>query len=87
VSAGGYHHHVAYNIWRGHEVPPAPADAVGLRHYNVILPTPADVAAVRGRSESAGITAELRDDGLLVHDPSGNALLISPDPARAQTDL
>ena len=33
LSAGGYHHHVAANVWRGRGVPPAPDDAVGLRHW------------------------------------------------------
>jgi catechol 2,3-dioxygenase-like lactoylglutathione lyase family enzyme len=31
VSAGGYHHHLAFNVWRGEGVPPAPAGRVGLR--------------------------------------------------------
>ena len=35
VSAGGYHHHLAFNTWRGEGVPPAPPDAVGLRHWTV----------------------------------------------------
>ena len=30
VSVGGYHHHLAFNTWRGEGVPPAPGDAVGL---------------------------------------------------------
>src|SRR5205809_394 len=31
VSAGGYHHHIGLNIWRGVGAPPPPGDAVGLR--------------------------------------------------------
>lgn len=38
VSAGGYHHHLGYNVWRGEGVPPAQPGAVGLRHWTILLP-------------------------------------------------
>lgn len=38
VSAGGYHHHLAYNVCRGEGVPSVPADAVGLRHWTAVVP-------------------------------------------------
>src|SRR3954465_11743119 len=37
VSAGGYHHHLAFNTWRSEGVPPAPPDTVGLRLWTVVL--------------------------------------------------
>jgi catechol 2,3-dioxygenase len=82
VSAGGYHHHVAFNTWRGRGVPPAPAGTVGLRHWTVYLPSEADVRAVRERAEHAGVAYEERGADLLVRDPSGNAVLIAPAAAR-----
>ena len=81
VSAGGYHHHLAFNTWRGQGVGPAPADAVGLRHWTVYLPGVADVEAVRQRFERAGVAYESRGAGLLVRDPSGNSALVAVDPA------
>jgi catechol 2,3-dioxygenase len=30
VAAGGYHHHLGLNTWRGEGVPPAPEGVVGL---------------------------------------------------------
>ena len=33
VAWDGYHHHLGFNTWRGEGVPPAPDDAVGLRHW------------------------------------------------------
>lgn len=82
VSAGGYHHHLAFNTWRGRGVPPAPADALGMRHWTVYLPDAADVEAVRARIERAGIDYEHADAAkeLLVRDPSGNAVAIALDP-------
>ena len=70
VSAGGYHHHLGFNLWRGAFVPPAPSSAVGLREWTVVLPEAADVDAVTARLDAAGIAHE---DGLTA-DPWGNAL-------------
>jgi catechol 2,3-dioxygenase len=36
VAWDGYHHHLGVNTWRGEGVPPAPDDAVGLRHWVVL---------------------------------------------------
>jgi catechol 2,3-dioxygenase len=69
VSAGGYHHHVGFNVWRGHGVGPAPANAVGLRHWTVELPSAADLAAVRDRVRAAGIDLADGDGGFTVRDP------------------
>jgi catechol 2,3-dioxygenase len=75
VSAGGYHHHLGFNIWRGYGVPPAPADRVGLRHWSVVLDDPEEVAAVHERVRAASIATEDREGGFLVRDPWGIAVL------------
>jgi catechol 2,3-dioxygenase len=69
VSAGGYHHHLGFNIWKGRGAGPPPEHRAGLRHWTVALPTADDVAEVRGRVEAAGIEAEPFDGGFLVRDP------------------
>ena len=79
VAAGGYHHHLGFNIWRGRGVPPQPAGTVGLRHWTIVLPTAADVAEVRARVESAGLPVEDRDGGIIVRDPWNNAALVIAD--------
>ena len=38
VAWDGYHHHLGINTWRGEGVPPAPDDAVGLHHWEVLAP-------------------------------------------------
>lgn len=48
LAAGGYHHHLGVNTWRGEGVGPAPAGTVGLREWTVVL-DPADLEAVRAR--------------------------------------
>jgi catechol 2,3-dioxygenase len=84
VSAGGYHHHLGFNVWRGEGVPPVPGDRVGLRHWTVVLEDAEEVAAVSRRIHGAGIATEKREGGILVRDPWGIAVLfVTPDGLRA----
>jgi catechol 2,3-dioxygenase len=69
ISAGGYHHHLGLNTWRGVGVPPQPADAVGLRLWTIFLEDRADVDTVRERVRSATLDDEQRDGGFVVRDP------------------
>jgi catechol 2,3-dioxygenase len=69
VSAGGYHHHLGFNIWRGPNVPPAPPGTVGLREWTVILPEDG-LAELLARLDAAGVV----HDGGLTADPWGNAV-------------
>jgi len=74
VSAGGYHHHLGFNVWRGEGVPPVPEGRVGLRHWTVVLDGPEEVAAVRERVRAAGVrTEESGGGGFVVRDPWGIA--------------
>ncbi len=80
VSVAGYHHHLAYNTWRGTGIPGAPRDGVvGLRHWTILLDGAAAVAAARERLAAAGVAVVERDGGILVHDPAGIPVLIAPD--------
>jgi catechol 2,3-dioxygenase len=69
VSAGGYHHHLGFNIWRGEGVPPVPEGRVGLRHWTVKLEYPEEIEAVHERVRAAGIEVEDEGAGFLVRDP------------------
>jgi catechol 2,3-dioxygenase len=69
VSAGGYHHHLAFNTWMGRGVGPAPDHTVGLSHWTVQLRTPEDVAAVRERVRTGGLDTADTDHGFAVRDP------------------
>jgi catechol 2,3-dioxygenase len=69
VSAGGYHHHLGFNVWRGAGVPPAPPGTVGLREWTVVLPE-TGLGELLGRLDAAGVAR----DGGLTADPWGNAV-------------
>ena len=77
VSAGGYHHHIGLNTWQGAGAPPPPDDALGLRHFQVLLPDKESLRAVEERVRMNNISIEETEDGLLTRDPSQNALLLS----------
>lgn len=77
VSAGGYHHHIGMNIWRGVGAPVAPEDATGLRTFSVLLPDEEALTRVVARLADAGVEAESEDGGALVRDPSGMGVILA----------
>src|SRR5207248_8893406 len=58
VSAGGYHHHLGFNVWKGQGVGAPPPHTVGLREWIVELPGGDDVAEVLARARHAGLAVE-----------------------------
>ena len=79
VSAGGYHHHLGLNTWRGRGVGPAPGGTVGLRRWTILLPDEAEVERVRARVLDGGLEYEERPGGFLVRDPWGIPLLVAAE--------
>jgi catechol 2,3-dioxygenase len=71
VAAGGYHHHLGFNVWRGQGAPPVPEHVAGLEHWTIVLDAPGQVAEVRGRVDAAGIATTSEDGGFTVADPWG----------------
>jgi catechol 2,3-dioxygenase len=84
VSAGGYHHHLGFNVWRGRGVGAPPEHTVGLRRWTVELPSAAEVNELRARIEAAGEATEQLSDGFVVRDPWQTAVaFVSPTGALA----
>jgi catechol 2,3-dioxygenase len=81
VSAGRYHHHLGLNTWVGEGAPPAPAGALGLRYIQFVLPSQAELDRVVAHVTDSGRTVEPSELGVLVRDPSQNAVLLSARPA------
>ena len=75
-------HVVAFNTWKGPNLPPAPANALGMRYFTLVLPTSDELQRVVARVQAAGITVEQTPEGLLVKDPSQiNVILTDKMPA------
>jgi catechol 2,3-dioxygenase len=77
VSAGGYHHHVGFNVWRGRGIPAQPDGTVGFGHWTLVVPDAATLAAVAERLRAIGAPAEPHPEGLLSRDPSGIAVVVT----------
>jgi catechol 2,3-dioxygenase len=76
-AAGTYHHHIGANTWAGEGAPPPPAGALGLDFYEITLPTRHALSSALGAASRAGVRAEMRPEGALVVDPSGNRVLLT----------
>ncbi len=77
VSAGNYHHHIAFNTWAGRGAPPPPSNALGLRYFTVVLPNQTELQQMIERVQQAGIAIKQTEAGRLVRDPSQNGLLFA----------
>jgi catechol 2,3-dioxygenase len=71
VSAAGYHHHLGYNVWRGRNIPPAPANATGLMWWTVNLHDADAYMALKTRITAANIAYTEHNDALWVRDGDG----------------
>ena len=82
VAAGGYHHHLGLNTWRGDGIPPAPPGVVGLNYFTILVPGAKELAGV-GTRLAAGGWIEEAAESVLARDPAGIGVLIRTDEARS----
>ena len=74
VAAGGYHHHLGANTWRGRTTPAA---GRGLAWFEVVVPDAAALDAIRARldavaaGDEAEFAVEEREEGIAVTDADG----------------
>jgi len=80
LSAGGYHHHLGVNTWNGVGAPPPPPGSVGMRWFTVVLPGQEELERVTENVRRAGVPVEEHEDGVLVRDPSQNAVVLTVSP-------
>jgi catechol 2,3-dioxygenase len=82
LSAGGYHHHLGINTWAGVGAPKPPRDSIGLRWYVIVLPTQESLDGIVAGAQEIGVYLQKRDDGVHLHDPSGNGILLTVEGAQ-----
>jgi catechol 2,3-dioxygenase len=63
-------HVVAFNTWKGTNLPAAPANALGLQYFTVVLPSSEQLAHVVAQVQAAGLPTEASEHGLIVADPA-----------------
>ena len=76
VSAGGYHHHMAMNVWNSAGAGPR-LPALGLGQIDIVVPSLDDVGALTERLSHFGVAT--RDDGQTVSfdDPWANLIRVT----------
>src|SRR5215218_284382 len=84
LSAGGYHHHIALNIWAGEGAPPPPPGHSGLYHFAILYPTRLELARAFKRLFDHGIAIEGASDhgvseAIYLRDPDGNGIELYRD--------
>ena len=82
VSAGGYHHHIGFNTWKGVGAPPPPPDALGLHYFSIVFPDRSELLKVVDRVKSTEIPIHLEDKRWYLKDPSGNGILLKAQDQR-----
>jgi len=89
VSAGGYHHHLAFNTWQSRGGSPPPPGMTGLYHVAIRYPTRAALGDALRRLDEAdwpldGATDHGSQEALYLRDPDQNGLELYWDRPRAQ---
>lgn len=74
LSSGGYHHHIAGNIWNSKGAGARAAGEAGLDVFELIARNEADFAAMRARILAGG--GSEGSDGPSIRDPWGNRLVL-----------
>ncbi|WP_052351827.1 VOC family protein [Deinococcus pimensis] len=87
AAAGGYHHHLGHNLWHSRGGPVPPEGARGLRHYAVELTSEAELGAVAGRLQGAGIEVRGHPEERVVRDPAGNTVRLRVGRASVESIL
>jgi catechol 2,3-dioxygenase len=76
LSAGGYHHHLGANTWESVGAGQPPAGAATLTQATIVLPSEVERDLLVAQVADAGYEPQVLDDGVLVHDPSGNPIVL-----------
>ncbi|WNB92765.1 VOC family protein [Bacillus sp. NEB1478] len=76
ISAGGYHHHIAMNIWNGPNAIPAPKEATGLLNFEIVLPSADEVRKMKQTLQKNDISFTEQAEQISVTDPAGNGIII-----------
>jgi catechol 2,3-dioxygenase len=77
VSAGGYHHHIGLNTWESAGGPPPPAGSMGLRSFEVVLPSREEADRVAEKARAAGADVTTGQGGAIVLDPWRDAVRLT----------
>jgi catechol 2,3-dioxygenase len=75
-ASGGYHHHIATNIWNSYRVPQRPDPVTGLADFEIIARDAAVLDAVRSRAARPSVVDDT-PARLTVRDPWGTSISLA----------
>lgn len=78
LGSGGYHHHVAGNVWTSRGAVRRPERMAGLDGFGLVVKDPAARAAIVARAERAGIMVEGGPEAPTLRDPWGARITLTP---------
>ncbi|MDE1798353.1 MAG: VOC family protein [Candidatus Micrarchaeota archaeon] len=89
MSYGGYHHHVAVNVWAGEGAKPPARGHTGLYHFALLYPSRKELAKVVQRLIDAkypltGAADHGVSESVYISDPDGNGIELTVDRPREQ---
>jgi catechol 2,3-dioxygenase len=74
LSSGGYHHHVAVNVWHSDGAEARNDKRAGLGWFAMAINDPLTSDGLKRRLNAAGVTTEAIPDGLAAKDPWGTSI-------------
>jgi catechol 2,3-dioxygenase len=77
-SSGGYHHHIATNIWQSRGAPVRGANEAGLTEVEFLVRDKGLWTALGDRLRASGLPLEEKNGGVLVPDPWQTRALLKP---------
>ena len=77
MSTGGYHHHVAANVWHSNGAGPRSSDRAGLGWVALEINEPAAMEALKARFAAAGIPISPSPAGFTASDPWGTQIRLA----------
>ncbi len=89
LSAGGYHHHIGLNVWKGKGVTPPPPKHSGLFHFAILFPTRKELAKILKQLIDAkypltGASDHGVSEALYLNDPDSIGIELYADRLRSE---
>ena len=84
LSAGGYHHHIALNMWAGKGAQPPPPGRTGLYHFAILYPSRKELAKalkvlIDAEYPLEGASDHGVSEAIYLKDPDGNGIELYRD--------
>lgn len=74
TSSGGYHHHIAFNIWNGRGAKALSDNSVGMKYFSLIFPDEKSRAKVIEKLGELGFPVIHKENNIFLRDPSENLI-------------